>query len=186
MRVVLLVALLVLGPSKLGAALHLGQGVALLCSVVERLERGSAMRDVERGRPVGGRLRPLGLRLPGRAASNDAAPEPVTDADPRRRRPGVAPVAPRQDPRLRAVGLLDPSVVARTVGPCPWCPPSVTAGGGRMTLVEHLAELRAGSSRSRLLKSAPAIVAGMAVAWFAYEWIFDFLVNPLCDVLEDR
>ena len=48
-----------------------------------------------------------------------------------------------------------------------------------MSLVEHLTELR-----SRLFKSLLAIGAGMTVAWFAYDLIFDFLVNPLCDVLE--
>jgi sec-independent protein translocase protein TatC len=46
----------------------------------------------------------------------------------------------------------------------------------RMTLVEHLAELR-----SRLIKAIVAVMIGMLVAWFAYDWILDILLQPYCD-----
>lgn len=55
----------------------------------------------------------------------------------------------------------------------------VTTEGG-MTLMEHLEELR-----SRLIKCAIAIVVGMAVAWTIYPQIYDFLVDPLCDVIPE-
>lgn len=44
---------------------------------------------------------------------------------------------------------------------------------GRMTLVEHLAELRA-----RLIKSVLAIVLGMVVAWIFYDELFHLLYDP--------
>jgi sec-independent protein translocase protein TatC len=46
----------------------------------------------------------------------------------------------------------------------------------RMTLVEHLTELR-----SRIIKSLVAVAIGMVVAWFAYNWILDILLQPYCD-----
>jgi sec-independent protein translocase protein TatC len=42
-----------------------------------------------------------------------------------------------------------------------------------MTLVEHLTELR-----SRLIKSILAVAIGAVVGFFAYEWIFDILIDP--------
>jgi sec-independent protein translocase protein TatC len=45
---------------------------------------------------------------------------------------------------------------------------------GRMTLWEHLAELR-----SRLIKAIVAICLGAVVGWFLYPWVFDVLTNPL-------
>jgi sec-independent protein translocase protein TatC len=51
---------------------------------------------------------------------------------------------------------------------------------GRMTLMEHLGELR-----SRLIKSVVAVVVGMAVVWMLYPWIYDILVHPLCEVEPD-
>jgi sec-independent protein translocase protein TatC len=52
--------------------------------------------------------------------------------------------------------------------------------GGRMTLMEHLAELR-----GRLIKSVIAVVLGATLAWMLYPWIYDFLVHPLCEVEPD-
>ncbi len=48
----------------------------------------------------------------------------------------------------------------------------------RMTLFEHLAELR-----GRLIKSLVAVAIGMVVAWFLYPQILDFLIDPYCDVV---
>ncbi len=47
----------------------------------------------------------------------------------------------------------------------------------RMTLVEHLAELR-----SRLFKCVIAVVVGGILAWAFYNQILDFLVQPYCDI----
>jgi sec-independent protein translocase protein TatC len=51
---------------------------------------------------------------------------------------------------------------------------------GRMTLVEHLTELR-----SRLVKSVLAVVAGGIVAFIAYPWIFDVLIRPYEQIATD-
>ena len=56
----------------------------------------------------------------------------------------------------------------------------VEAEEGQMTLVEHLEELR-----GRLLKSILAILAGAVVAWILYPQIYDFLVEPRCEVVPD-
>jgi sec-independent protein translocase protein TatC len=45
---------------------------------------------------------------------------------------------------------------------------------GEMTLIEHLEELR-----SRLFKVVIAFTIGSIVAWFLYNWILGFLVEPL-------
>lgn len=47
----------------------------------------------------------------------------------------------------------------------------------RMTLVEHLAELR-----SRLFKAVIAVVVGGVICWIFYPQILDFLVQPYCDI----
>jgi sec-independent protein translocase protein TatC len=47
------------------------------------------------------------------------------------------------------------------------------ADEGRMTLVEHLGELR-----GRLLKAVIAIAVGGVIAWIFYPQIYDFLVAP--------
>jgi sec-independent protein translocase protein TatC len=44
---------------------------------------------------------------------------------------------------------------------------------GRMSLMEHLTELR-----DRLIKVAIAIVVGMVIAFLAYDWIFNILLEP--------
>lgn len=51
---------------------------------------------------------------------------------------------------------------------------------GRMSLIDHLTELR-----SRLIKTVIAIAIGGVVAWFLYPQIVDFLTKPyqsVCDV----
>ena len=49
---------------------------------------------------------------------------------------------------------------------------------GRMTLLEHLAELR-----RRLIISLLAVACGFVACWVLYPWILDFLVAPYCDVV---
>jgi sec-independent protein translocase protein TatC len=48
---------------------------------------------------------------------------------------------------------------------------------GRMPLMEHLTELR-----DRLIKSVIAVGVGMVIGFVAYDWIFDFLLDPYLDV----
>ena len=53
---------------------------------------------------------------------------------------------------------------------------------GRMTLQEHLTELR-----SRLIKALVAVAVGAVVGFLLYERLLDLLIQPYCDVLpEDR
>lgn len=52
------------------------------------------------------------------------------------------------------------------------------AAGGRMTLVEHLGELR-----RRLFISIIAVVIGAVVAFVLYNHILKFLLDPYCSVL---
>ena len=60
---------------------------------------------------------------------------------------------------------------------------AVDASGGdaRMTLVEHLTELR-----DRLIKIVLAIVFGMILAFFLYNRIFHFLLGPYEDIANSR
>ena len=52
---------------------------------------------------------------------------------------------------------------------------------GRMTIWEHLAELR-----GRLIKCTIAVVVGMAVGFWLYDpWLLGFLKRPMCDLLGD-
>jgi sec-independent protein translocase protein TatC len=51
---------------------------------------------------------------------------------------------------------------------------------GRMTLIEHLTELR-----NRLIKSVVAVGLGMVVVFFLYDAVFDFLIDPYCDISPD-
>ena len=53
-------------------------------------------------------------------------------------------------------------------------------GDGRMSLMEHLTELR-----DRLIKCVIAVVVGMIVGFIAYEWIFDFLLDPYADIAQN-
>src|SRR5436190_24362438 len=53
---------------------------------------------------------------------------------------------------------------------------ALPAGGateGRMTLIEHLIELR-----KRLMVSLGAIGVAAIAGWFLYPWISDFLLHP--------
>ena len=50
--------------------------------------------------------------------------------------------------------------------------------GSRMTLAEHIAELR-----SRLIKALVAVAAGAVVGFLLYDRVLDFLIQPYCDVL---
>ena len=51
------------------------------------------------------------------------------------------------------------------------------AAEGRMSMLEHLYELR-----DRIIKSAIAIAIGAVAAWFLYPQIFDILLDPYCDL----
>ena len=51
---------------------------------------------------------------------------------------------------------------------------------GRMSLVEHLRELR-----NRMFKAAIAIVLGMALAWVFYDQLFALLKDPFDGLRED-
>ncbi|MBA2624124.1 MAG: twin-arginine translocase subunit TatC [Acidimicrobiia bacterium] len=55
------------------------------------------------------------------------------------------------------------------------------AESGRMTLVEHLGELR-----GRLLKSVVALALGMVVGFALYGPVLDRLTEPYCDVKADQ
>jgi len=50
--------------------------------------------------------------------------------------------------------------------------------GGRMSLVEHLTELR-----SRLIKAVLAVALGMVAGFLLYDRVLDFLIQPYCDIL---
>jgi sec-independent protein translocase protein TatC len=58
---------------------------------------------------------------------------------------------------------------------------AVPMGGdeGRMTLVDHLTELR-----SRLVKSVLAVVCGAVIAFIFYPQIFEFLIQPYQNIAE--
>jgi sec-independent protein translocase protein TatC len=53
-------------------------------------------------------------------------------------------------------------------------------GDGRMTLVEHLTELR-----SRLIKSVLAVAIGGVIAFILYPQIFDVLIRPYDQISDD-
>ncbi|MCB0993733.1 MAG: twin-arginine translocase subunit TatC [Acidimicrobiales bacterium] len=48
---------------------------------------------------------------------------------------------------------------------------------GRMSLVEHLTELR-----NRIIKAVLAVAVGAVVCWIVYNPILDFLLEPYCDI----
>ncbi len=59
-------------------------------------------------------------------------------------------------------------------------PPRPTANDeGRMTLVEHLTELR-----TRIMRSAMAIAVGFVICWWKGPDILQFLVDPYCDSID--
>jgi sec-independent protein translocase protein TatC len=51
------------------------------------------------------------------------------------------------------------------------------AAEGRMSMLEHLYELR-----DRIIKSAVAIAVGGVAAWFLYPQIYEILLEPYCDL----
>lgn len=51
---------------------------------------------------------------------------------------------------------------------------------GRMTLIEHLTELR-----QRLVRSLMAVGAGATLCWIFYDRIFNFLLKPYCRALPE-
>jgi sec-independent protein translocase protein TatC len=55
------------------------------------------------------------------------------------------------------------------------------ADDGRMSLMEHLTELR-----DRIIKIVIALAVGMVLAFALYDPIFDFLVQPYVDLAEAR
>jgi sec-independent protein translocase protein TatC len=52
---------------------------------------------------------------------------------------------------------------------------------GRMSLMAHLTELR-----DRIIKIVAAVALGMLVAFLAYDWIYDFLIQPYVDLAKAR
>ncbi|MEM7142300.1 MAG: twin-arginine translocase subunit TatC [Actinomycetota bacterium] len=52
---------------------------------------------------------------------------------------------------------------------------------GRMTLIEHLTELR-----RRLIISFSAIAVGAVIGWIFYNTTIEFLADPYCDLVRDR
>lgn len=55
-----------------------------------------------------------------------------------------------------------------------------TAHEARMTIFEHLAELR-----TRLIRVILAVLAGAVVCWILYDPILDFLLRPYCQIGRD-
>src|SRR5262245_48247467 len=51
---------------------------------------------------------------------------------------------------------------------------------GRMTIWEHLAELR-----SRLFKIVGAVAIGAVLGWFLYDWVLTFLIAPYKSIQPD-
>lgn len=49
---------------------------------------------------------------------------------------------------------------------------------GRMTIWEHIAELR-----TRVIRSVIAVVVGMAVGYMLYPYLIEFLKHPYCDLI---
>ena len=45
---------------------------------------------------------------------------------------------------------------------------------GRMSLLEHLGELR-----NRIIKAVIAVAIGATIGWIIYPWVLDFLTEPL-------
>lgn len=57
---------------------------------------------------------------------------------------------------------------------------TIDAAEGRMTLWEHIAELR-----SRVIKCIVAVMVSAVAGWFLYPYIFTFLTNPLHNANRD-
>lgn len=59
-------------------------------------------------------------------------------------------------------------------------PDPTALDAGRMTLWEHIAELRA-----RLIKVAITVAIGVVVGWIAYPYVLDFLIAPYKQIQPD-
>jgi sec-independent protein translocase protein TatC len=59
--------------------------------------------------------------------------------------------------------------------------PRLTGPEDRMTLTEHLRELR-----SRIIRSMLAVVLGIIIVLAAYDWVLDFLLEPYRSLCADR
>jgi sec-independent protein translocase protein TatC len=57
--------------------------------------------------------------------------------------------------------------------------PAGTADEGRMTLIEHLIELR-----RRIIVCAIAVGLAAVIGWFLYPWVSDLLLRPYRDIAE--
>ena len=60
-------------------------------------------------------------------------------------------------------------------------PAAEEAGGGTMTLTEHLGELRV-----RIIRAALAVAIGMVLIVIFYDQVLDFLIQPYKELCEDR
>jgi len=60
-------------------------------------------------------------------------------------------------------------------------PPPLKTPDDRMTLTEHLAELR-----SRIIRSLLAITIGVIIVLAAYNWVLDFLLEPYRELCEEK
>jgi sec-independent protein translocase protein TatC len=58
--------------------------------------------------------------------------------------------------------------------------PEVAAHEARMTIFEHLAELR-----TRLIRAVVAVFVAAVVCWILYDPILDFLLRPYCEIGRD-
>jgi sec-independent protein translocase protein TatC len=59
--------------------------------------------------------------------------------------------------------------------------PKLTGPDDRMTLTEHLGELR-----SRIIRSMLAVVLGIIIILAAYDWVLEFLLQPYRDLCFER
>ena len=228
--VILLIALIVLGPQRLpDAARQLGKAMGDLrrLSTGFQNEMKQALETADDPTRIAARRNVLAKEEPSTeppgddlAAVDDTAPTPGPHRAPRRRapaRPATAPPRrrplprgrqqeatrrrrrrrsrrrPRRPPRERHRGEegnddrprprsrpLHPPVVAahRDLMSTAAVPPGLD--DARMSLIEHLAELR-----DRLIKIVIALVIGMLIAFVLYDPIFDFLIAPYEDIAND-
>lgn len=56
-----------------------------------------------------------------------------------------------------------------------------TGDEGRMSLMEHLVELR-----GRVIKCAIAVAIGTSLGWVLYPWVLDTLTHPLSEIQNNR
>ena len=198
--VILLLALIVLGPQRLpDAARQVGRVMRRDPQDVDRLPA----RDPDRLRRARPRRRP-GPGRPPRPRRGDPSPPPSRGDRGRGTRPGPAP-SRRSRPAATAAARAErrpaePSRLGRDGhrrDARSWRPgddggdrptPGRHAAratpaddDGRMSLMEHLTELR-----SRLIKCVVAVAVGALVGFIAYQLIFDFLIDPYQELCSRR